>query len=366
MKQRVPIADITVGKRHRKAFTKIDELAASIEDIGLLHPVVVTPDSRLVAGRRRLKACRQLGWTDVPIRVVDIESIVRGERDENVQREDYTPSEAVAIADAIEVIERREAKARQREHGGTAPGKSANTCADSTQVSETKSRTRTARAVGMGWQALSRAREVVGSGDEDLVAEMDRTGRVAGVHKKLTVRRQAAEIAKEAPPLPKGPFRVIVADPPWTYSGRPDDPSHRSANPYESMTLDDIKAYLPDSMPTKDCILWLWTTNSHMREAFEVVEAWGFQHKTILTWVKHKMGTGDWLRGKTEHCLMAVRGKPTVTLTNQTTVLNGKAGKHSAKPDEFYALVRALCPGSRVELFQRTPRDGFIGAGLEA
>jgi hypothetical protein len=63
------------------------------------------------------------------------------------------------------------------------------------------------------------------------------------------------------------------------------------------------------------------------------------------------MGTGDWLRGKTEHCILAVRGQPTVTLTNQTTLLDGPVREHSRKPEEFYALVEALCPGSKVELF---------------
>ncbi len=356
------IADIKVGKRHRKVLAKIDELAASIEDVGLLHPIVVTPDNKLVAGRRRLKACRQLGWTEVGVRVVDIEAIVRGERDENVQREDYTPSESVAIAEAVEVLERREAKKRQGsradlEHTGKLPGSG---------MEEKRAATRTAKAVGMSRHTLERAREVVKSGDKDLVAEMNRTGRVSGVHKKLTVRRQAAEIAKEAPPLPKGPFRVIVADPPWTYDKRGNDPSQRGHVSYANMTLDDIKSYLPKNMPATNCVLWLWTTNSHISDAFDVLEAWGFEHKTILTWVKHKMGMGDWLRGKTEHCLMAVRGKPTVTLTNQTTAFTAKVGKHSVKPDEFYDLVRSLCPGSRVELFQRTPREGFVGAGLEA
>ena len=53
-----------------------------------------------------------------------------------------------------------------------------------------------------------------------------------------------------------------------------------------------------------------------MREAFTALDAWGFTQKTILTWAKDRMGMGDWLRGQTEHCLMAVRGKPIVELTN--------------------------------------------------
>ena len=78
------------------------------------------------------------------------------------------------------------------------------------------------------------------------------------------------------------------------------------------------------------------------------------------------MGTGDWLRGQTEHCLMCVRGKPTIALTNQTTLLNATAGKHSEKPDEFYSMVEKLCPGSKLEMFQRRARQGWIGHGDEA
>jgi N6-adenosine-specific RNA methylase IME4 len=56
----------------------------------------------------------------------------------------------------------------------------------------------------------------------------------------------------------------------------------------------------------------------------------------------------------TEHCIMAVRGRPTVTLTNQTTLLRAPARGHSVKPPEFYDLVESLCPAPRyADLFSR-------------
>jgi N6-adenosine-specific RNA methylase IME4 len=84
-----------------------------------------------------------------------------------------------------------------------------------------------------------------------------------------------------------------------------------------------------------------------VREAFTVLDAWGFKQKTILTWAKDKMGMGDWLRGQTEHCLMTVRGRPTVFLTNQTTILHAPMRTHSEKPVEFYDFVEKLCPAPR-------------------
>jgi N6-adenosine-specific RNA methylase IME4 len=131
------------------------------------------------------------------------------------------------------------------------------------------------------------------------------------------------------------------------------------------MNIEEIAAMPVKDMAADDAILWLWVTNAHLPVVWPIVDAWGFTYKTMLTWAKDRMGTGDWLRGKTEHCLMCVRGKPTIVLTNQTTLLPGPLRKHSQKPDEFYRLVEELCPGSKVELFSRTPRNGWAVHGNE-
>jgi N6-adenosine-specific RNA methylase IME4 len=115
-----------------------------------------------------------------------------------------------------------------------------------------------------------------------------------------------------------------------------------------------------------NAILWLWATNAHLRAAFEVVDAWGFEYKTLLTWVKDRMGTGEWLRGQTEHCLFATRGRPLFLRGNPTTVLEATRREHSRKPDEFYALVEATCPGGKVDLFSREPRNGWQAYGNDA
>jgi N6-adenosine-specific RNA methylase IME4 len=196
--------------------------------------------------------------------------------------------------------------------------------------------------------------------------EMDRTERVDGVYRMLKRARQAEAIAKEQPPLPTGPFRVIVADPPWQFEKRAKDPSQRGQVPYPTMTIEEIKALRVADIAHEDSILWLWTTNAHLPNAFEVIQAWGFTYKTCLTWVKNnKMGTGDWLRGKTEHCLLAVRGNPIVLLTNQTTVLEAPVREHSEKPEEFYEFVETLCPGTKVDLFARKTRNGWAAFGDE-
>ena len=113
-----------------------------------------------------------------------------------------------------------------------------------------------------------------------LAEDMDRTGRVDGPFKRLQVMRQAEAIRAEPPPYPsRGPYRVIVADPPWPYEIDKVDPSHRATHPYPQMSILQICSMgtAIGAITHDDAILWLWTTNHHMREAFAVLDAWGFE-----------------------------------------------------------------------------------------
>jgi N6-adenosine-specific RNA methylase IME4 len=121
------------------------------------------------------------------------------------------------------------------------------------------------------------------------------------------------------------------------------------------MSLEQIGNVDVPSLAHENSILWLWTTNYHMLNgARDVLDAWGFAPVTILTWGKNKYGMGEWLRGQTEHCILATRGKPVVQLTGQSTLLHADVRAHSEKPREFYDLVESLCPAPRYAyLFSR-------------
>jgi ParB/RepB/Spo0J family partition protein len=368
-----PISDIRVGPRHRKDLGDLAPLAASIAEVGLLHPVVVRPDRTLISGERRLRAAELLGWTDVPIHVVDgLEETLRAlqaEIDENVCREDFLITESVAVGEEIERPFSDEAKANQRRRKGKQPG--TDNSGNLPDLSPIEVRDKVAAVLGMSGRTYERAKAVVAAAAAEpekfgpLAQDMDRTGKVNGSYKRLCTARAAESIRAEPPPLPDGPFRVIVVDPPWQYDKRAEDPSHRAIPPYPCMSLEDIRRLDVAGRAHADCVLWLWTTNAHIPHAFSIVEGWGFQYKTMLTWVKDRMGTGEWLRGRTEHCLMAIRGRPTVTLRDQTTAIDGPLRDHSRKPEAFYSLVESLCPGSRLEMFARTPREGWSAYGNE-
>lgn len=351
------IDQIEVGYRYRRDLGDLRGLAASIAGVGLLHPVVVTPDGRLIAGQRRLAACRELGWTEVPVTVVDLLQAARGEAHENFIRKDLLPSEIVALKRAIEPLERREARERQ---GHRADQDSPASEADG----HGEARDRIARYLGVGRTTVDRAEAVVAAAEEDpeeyghLVEQMDRSGKVSGAYRRLTVLQQARELQAAPPALPTGPFQVIVADPPWRYESGND-------LPYPTMDIEEIKAMRVRDIADQNAILWLWTTNAHLRVAFDVVDAWGFEYRTLLTWIKDRMGTGEWLRGQTEHCMLGVRGAPVFLGGSYTTAIRAARREHSRKPEEFYQLVEATCPGAKLELFSRESRNGWADFGDE-
>jgi ParB family chromosome partitioning protein len=111
------ISDIVVGSRHRRDLGDIDALARNIRDVGLLHPIVVRPDGTLIAGERRLKAFKLNGQIEIPVTILDLEAVVRGEYAENALRKDFTLSEAVAIKRDLEPLEKAAAKERQAASG---------------------------------------------------------------------------------------------------------------------------------------------------------------------------------------------------------------------------------------------------------
>ena len=75
------------------------------------------------------------------------------------------------------------------------------------------------------------------------------------------------------------------------------------------------------------------------------------------------MGTGEWLRGQTEHCLLGSRGKPAFLHGQDGTALDAARRQHSRKPEEFYILVDRTCPGKKLELFARQERHGWLAFG---
>jgi N6-adenosine-specific RNA methylase IME4 len=359
-------------------------LVRDIERNGLLEPIWLY-EGKIIDGRNRYRACLELQitpefrtWQGRGSPLAFVLSL-------NLSRRHLTSSQKAVVA--LEVEKHLASEARQQQgrrsdllqktakslrplHAAQEAGKLVGTnrhyVVTAKQIK--KAAPELIETVRSGKMTIPEARQLsrLPVEQRENVQALVEQGGAKNIKEGMRKVRLAGQVqAIEEMVLPKGKYHVLVADPPWPYTKRSSDTSHRGTIPYPSMTLADIEALDVGSLAHEDCILWLWTTNAFMAEAHQVARSWGFEVKTILTWAKDRMGLGDWLRGQTEHCLLAVKGRPVVRLSNQTTLLHGRVGEHSEKPEEFYYLVESLCPGSKCELFSRRRREGWNTFGAE-
>lgn len=163
-------------------------------------------------------------------------------------------------------------------------------------------------------------------------------------------------------------WRTICVDPPWSY--RQKLGGNGADAHYATASIGDIAAIPLGDWAEANAHLYLWTTNAFMAEAHTLAEAWGFDQKTILTWVKHKphqrwLGMGSYYRNATEHALFCVRGSLPIQRKDLSTYFYAPRGRHSEKPQAFYDMVETASPGPYLDVFARKQRMGWDVAGNE-
>lgn len=181
-----------------------------------------------------------------------------------------------------------------------------------------------------------------------------------------STRQLEAEIHKaKRLALPQARFSVIYADPPWEYEFSQSESRSIEAH-YPTMTTEEI-CELP--IPAEeDAILFLWATNPKVREALKVIEAWGFEYRTNMVWVKDKWGMGYYIRGQHELLLIARKGDlPLPKEENRvSSVIQAPRLGHSQKPIGVYEIIEKMYPNQRyIELFAREERPNWVAWGLE-
>lgn len=202
---------------------------------------------------------------------------------------------------------------------------------------------------------------------KDQVRTGERTARTALQEHKRTQRIEAAEDrahdGSRTPPSATKLYQTIVIDPPWAYDRN--DIRGAAEHHYDTMTFDQIAAYPVGDLAGDEAHLYVWVTNPHMPHVWWIIEAWGFEYKTLLTWVKPQMGTGHYFRGATEHVLFCTRGNLPLRDNGIPNWFEADRQEHSRKPESFYELVERASFGPFVELFARRTRDGWDGHGDE-
>lgn len=385
---RVRIADIKVPEGRRQ-LRGLDELVESIRTVGLLNPITLTEDLRLVAGYHRLEACKRLGWSEIDATIITVNELDAelAEIDENLIRNELTQLErAEALARRKELYEAKYPEAKRGTAGAIGSNKSQGRKIDASETVsfaiDTAAKTGlTPRTIQQDVQIATKivpdVRDAIrdtplADSKRDLLElarmEPEQQRQVAarlirGEAAKVRLAAQLVRREMTPPPLPQGKFRTIYADPPWPF----DDTATRGAaeNHYPTMSIAEICALPVSDLAADDAHLYLWTTNSHLHDAFHVVAAWGFEYKTLITWVKPQIGLGHYFRGATEHILFCVRGNLPMSQVGERNWFEAPRQEHSRKPAFFYELVERCSPGPRLELFARTKRAGWVAWGNE-
>lgn len=180
--------------------------------------------------------------------------------------------------------------------------------------------------------------------------------------------------------LKQNHYRVIYADPAWgfrTFSGGHQAPFRGKEEPYPTMSREELLALPVSDLAAKDCCLVMWILGSHIDQAFELAETWGFKFNTdLFYWVKtgkhdpavRPITMGHWSRKQVEPCFLFTRGKPgrqdkgvrqLIETDTFDPVIYGPRREHSRKPDETRDRIERLIAGPYVELFSRSTKPGW-------
>lgn len=158
-------------------------------------------------------------------------------------------------------------------------------------------------------------------------------------------------------------YAAILSDPPWhfkTYTGA--GTPHRTKEDHYAVVPTVELAKLPVAdWAAKDCALFMWVIDSHMAQALQLGEAWGFTYKTVaFVWAKttkdgsgHRIGMGYWSRKQTEQCLLFTRGHPRRLSASVRQLIEAPIREHSRKPEAQYERIEALVGGPYLEMFAR-------------
>jgi ParB-like chromosome segregation protein Spo0J len=197
-KHNLELSSIVVPECGRKDLGRIEPLAASIEEVGLLHPLVLNSRLELIAGRRRLAALKSLGWKAAPVRIVknldDAVAALHAERDENFFRLDLSTEERLELGRRLEALEKP--KAKERKTKGT--NQHTEPSGKLPEGSRGNTRDKVAAALGVSGKTYEKMKQVKEAAEKepekfgDLPAVMDAKS-IDAAHKELKARQREPE-----------------------------------------------------------------------------------------------------------------------------------------------------------------------------
>ena len=190
----------------------------------------------------------------------------------------------------------------------------------------------------------------------------------AVVEKEREVKK---EKIKETEKLPNTKYRIVYADPPWSYSNEQSSGKIQRTvleSHYPSMSADSIAALPIADITLADSVLFMWVTSPKLFDdggVQKILDAWGFKYKTSMVWDKVKHNVGHYVSVRHEMLLICTRGSCTPDIKELVdSVYTEERTEHSKKPDYFRNLIDKLYPhGKRIELFARERAKGWDAWG---
>lgn len=392
----IEISKIKIG--NRRALGDVTELAESIKEIGLLNPITVTKDYTLIAGHHRLKAFEALGIDLIPIRIVDCTALQAelAEIDENLIRNNGTELEqCMSLARRKEIYLELHPETKHGAQGGGNKGngtkvKTENdtmSFSDDTSKKTGKSKRTTERKVSIGEKLGGMQDAIKAAGIDDSQKDLTDLAKLKSpdqikavlaivandsVSVKLAIRqlslsnKKAAyfeEIAEETNSVRKisidtteKKFRVLYADPPWSYSDKQDtDLLGGAEKHYSTMSITQLCELPIKKIIDNDAVLFMWVTSPLLEECFEVIKAWGFSYKSSFVWDKIAHNMGHYNSVRHELLLICTRGSCTPDVKKlHDSVISIERGRHSEKPKEFIEMIDSMYGyGNKLEMFAR-------------
>lgn len=208
-----------------------------------------------------------------------------------------------------------------------------------------------------------------GQRQEWLQRAVDRGWAATELHRQIA----RGQIPDRIAALPAGQFRVLYADPPWQYNDARRTGDHRQStgvlDHYADMDLGQLAALGVEQIAAPDSVLFCWATVPLLPEALATVAAWGFAYKTHFVWDKGHGSFGTYHDAEAELLIVATRGSCTPEADRkEKQIQRWPRGRHSAKPEQWRALIDRLYPsGPRIELFRRGEcPPGWVVWGAEA
>ncbi|MCX7810648.1 MAG: ParB N-terminal domain-containing protein [Leptospiraceae bacterium] len=92
----IPLKDIKIPPRVRNKKIDVDDLVESMSEFGQLQPILINQDYELIAGYRRYKAAKKLGWQTIDVKIIDVKDKKKRvliELEENQARMNFTAEE---------------------------------------------------------------------------------------------------------------------------------------------------------------------------------------------------------------------------------------------------------------------------------